>query len=179
MSFIIFYAFNIIIRKIKIQLIIIIIGLKIININMKHLSILSLLLSVCLCEFPFPVIKDKRLYIINDIGANETFEIFFYKPTIINQVDVYFYENENRKLFLPGWQFEYYIIETGLLFQSKFIKGKADYQDKKMDVDFSYPIFLTNSTYGKHVYVDQDVGIRYKIWKTNGTVLNGTKYLSN
>jgi hypothetical protein len=145
---------------------------------MRLLWILFLIFTFGLCEFPFPTIKNKILYIINDIGTNETFEIFFYKPTIVNQVDVYFYENENKKMYLPGWHFEYYIIETGLLFQSKFIKNKGDLKDKKMDVDFSYPIFLTNSSYSKHIYVDKDVGIRYKIWKTDGTVLNGTKYLS-
>lgn len=145
---------------------------------MSRLWLLFLLFGVSLCEFPFPKIKNKTLYVINDIGANETFEVSFYKPTVVNQVDVYFYENENKKMFLPGWQFEYYIIETGLLFQSKFIKNNNEFLDKKMDVDFSYPIFLTNSTYNKHIYVDEEVGIKYKIWKTNGTLLNGTKYLS-
>lgn len=145
---------------------------------MKPFLILFLLFQTYLCEFPFPNIKNKTLYVINNIGANETFEIFFYKPTLVNQEDVYFYENENKKMFLPGWQFEYYVIETGLLFQSKFTKNTEVVNNKTMNVEFSYPIFLTNSTYGKHVYVDNDVGLQYKVWVTNGTLLNGQKYLS-
>lgn len=138
--------------------------------------ILLTLFGLYNCEFPFPSIKEKDLYIINNIGINETFEISFYKPTLIKKTSIYFYENKNNIKYLPGWLYEYYIIESGYLYKTEYIPTESE-NPVLLSVPFNHNIFLRNSTYGKHVYVDPGVKLKLKIWSTNNTEYDATRYL--
>ncbi|QKE44456.1 hypothetical protein Yalta_009 [Yalta virus] len=142
-----------------------------------------LLFMICIqgyeCFFPFPIISNKTLYVIGDIGYNETFEIYFSKPTLVVNKDAYVYDNINNKKYLTTWQAEYYIIDSGLLYETSIISEDDKKPLQMMDINFLNTILLANSSYPKHVYVDENVKIKYKIWHTDHEQHNGDKYLSD
>lgn len=146
---------------------------------MKTFLILLLSLGFSESRFPFPIISNKTLFVIDDIGLNQTFQLFFSKPTEVVNQDVYVYDNINHQKFLTTWQADYYIIETGLLFETRFIKEEEKKPLQIMNVRFLHSLLLRNSSLPKHVYVDPGVKMTYKIWITNQTSFNGEKYISD
>lgn len=145
---------------------------------MKLFLLLVLFLHGYESKFPFPIISNKTLFVIDDIGYNETFEIYFSKPTEVVNKDAYVYDNINNKKYLTTWQAEYYIIDSGLLFETRIISEDDKLPKQMMDVKFLNTILLANSSYPKHVYVDENVKLAYKVWSTNQTKYDGNKYLS-
>lgn len=145
---------------------------------MKLFLLLVLFLHGYESRFPFPIISNKTLFVIDDIGYNETFEVYFSKPTEVVNKDAYVYDNINNKKYLTTWQAEYYIIDSGLLFETRIISEDEKQPLQMMDVKFLNTILLANSSYPKHVYVDENVKLLYKVWSTNQTKYDGSKYLS-
>lgn len=145
---------------------------------MKLFFLLVLFLHGYESRFPFPIISNKTLFVIDDIGYNETFEVYFSKPTEVVNKDAYVYDNINNKKYLTTWQAEYYIIDSGLLFETRIISEDEKQPLQMMDVKFLNTILLANSSYPKHVYVDENVKLSYKVWSTNQTKYDGSKYLS-
>lgn len=136
-----------------------------------------LLFSTAYAELPFPNLPNRTLFIIGDIARNETFEVFFFKEIYTNLSHIAFYENTYEKKFLPGWYFDYYIINNGFRYQGEFIKENGTRKLGNQIFEFEHPIYLINSTYKKHIYTEPDVKIKYKIWHTNNTLFDGSKYL--
>lgn len=143
----------------------------------------GLFIVVCLvfqtinCKFPFPDVENKKLFMIEDIKHNETFELYFKKPAMVEESKSYAYNNKNNKIRLMTWDAYYYIIDTGDLVQTRDVDKNI--VPTMQDVRLFYSVLIDNCSYPKHIYTDKDVKLFYKVWTTNNTLFDGSKYFSN
>lgn len=92
-------------------------------------------------------------------------ELFFEKPTVTNQKDIYFYDNYNEEIYENS--LKAYKINEGLLYSSKFIKRPKDFEEKISSVPFSYPLLLCDVRYSTNILVGENVTTKFRLWTTD------------
>lgn len=136
--------------------------------------LLLFVLKTVLCLWPYPNITNKELYLFQ-LQHHEMYQIYFYKPTLLDNPTVFFYDNEIIKKRLVTWNSYYYIIDSGRLYNNTY--GERISNITMLNVPFRNNLLLPAEETTRHVWVDPGVKLEFKVWITNQTRYKGDDHL--
>lgn len=114
-------------------------------------------------------------------NINYKIELFMYKPTKVNNIDNYFYFNNNNKINIESWGYYYYNVTTGLLMRTNYIKNQEEYNTLvEKNIILTDSIILDyNDALPYYIYTDIDIIIKYKIWCASPKYYETLPYITN